>query len=187
MKILVAEDDAVSARILQLSLEREGHEVSVVHDGMEAWAYWVRDPVRVVLSDWKMPDLDGLEFCRRIREAAGMDYTYFILLTGMAPGLDNIRAAMEAGVDDFLPKPLDREMLLMRLGVAARILDYHRQIRDLRSLLPICMYCHRIRDEGSGWQPVECYLAEHSGSRISHGVCPECFAREHGCGPKPPV
>ncbi|MEK0446209.1 MAG: hypothetical protein RLZZ142_150 [Verrucomicrobiota bacterium] len=187
MKILVAEDDAVSAKILQLSLEREGHEVFLVRDGKEAWAHLKRDPVSVVLSDWKMPDLDGLELCRRIRREAGGEYPYFILLTGMAPGLENIRAAMAAGVDDFLSKPLDREVLCMRLGVAARILDYHRQIRDLRSLLPICMYCSRIRDEGSRWQPVECYLAEHSGSRISHGVCPECFAREHGSLPKPRV
>ncbi len=87
---------------------------------------------------------------------------------------------MDAGVDDFLPKPLDREVIMMRLRVAERILEYTTQIRVLKELLPICMYCKRIRDDQDYWQQVETYIHSHTGSNFSHGICPECFAQEMG-------
>ena len=122
-----------------------------------------------------MPELDGLQLCRRIRERGDSDYTYFILLTANHAGRDNLALATEAGIDDFLHKPLDREAVWMRLRVAERILGYSRQIRQLSELLPICSYCKRIRDDGAYWQQFEAYIQEHTGSHFSHGVCPECF------------
>jgi CheY-like chemotaxis protein len=175
MKILIAEDDFVSVKVLQLSLEHEGHEVLVAGNGEEAWAIFDADPVRVVVSDWMMPGMDGLELCRRIRARPKTDYTYFILLTAIHTGRENTRKAMDAGVDDFLSKPLDREVISMRLRVADRILDYSRQIRILKELLPICMYCKRIRDDGNYWEQLESYIHAHTGSHFSHGICPDCF------------
>lgn len=183
MKILIAEDDFVSARVLQLALEREGHEVVAAKNGEEAWALFDADPVRVIVSDWMMPGVDGLDLCKRVRERPKTDYTYFILLTAINTGRENLRIAMNAGVDDFLSKPLDREVVTMRLRVADRILEYARQIRLLKDLLPMCMYCKRIRDDGDYWQQVESYLHSHMGSNFSHGVCPECFTREIGAPP----
>jgi DNA-binding response OmpR family regulator len=183
MKILIAEDDFVSARVLQLALEREGHEVVAAKNGEEAWALFDADPVRVIVSDWMMPGIDGLDLCKRVRERPKTDYTYFILLTAINTGRENLRIAMNAGVDDFLSKPLDREVVTMRLRVADRILEYARQIRLLKDLLPMCMYCKRIRDDGDYWQQVESYLHSHMGSNFSHGVCPECFTREVGAPP----
>ena len=180
MKILIAEDDFVSVKVLQLSLEREGHEVVVANNGTEAWDLFDADPVRVIVSDWMMPGLDGLELCKKIRQRPKTDYTYFILLTAINTGRESLRMAMQAGVDDFLSKPLDREVISMRLRVADRILDYTRQIRLLKDLLPICMYCKRIRDDGDYWQQVENYIHAHTGSNFSHGVCPDCFHREFG-------
>ena len=183
MKILIAEDDFVSARVLQLALEREGHEVVAAKNGEEAWALFDADPVRVIVSDWMMPGIDGLDLCKRVRERPKTDYTYFILLTAINTGRENLRIAMNAGVDDFLSKPLDREVVTMRLRVADRILEYARQIRLLKDLLPMCMYCKRIRDDGDYWEQVESYLHSHMGSNFSHGVCPECFTREVGAPP----
>ncbi len=180
MKILIAEDDFVSVKVLQLSLEHEGHTVVVAGNGEEAWQCYDADPVRVIVSDWMMPGMDGLELCRRVRNRTKTDYTYFILLTAINTGRDNLRQAMDSGVDDFLSKPLDREVISMRLRVAERILDYARQIRILKDLLPICMYCKRIRDDGDYWQQVENYLHTHTGSNFSHGICPECLSREFG-------
>jgi sigma-B regulation protein RsbU (phosphoserine phosphatase) len=183
MKILIADDDFVSVKILQLALQNEGHEVVVTHNGLEAWTTFDADPVRVIVSDWLMPGLDGLELVHRVRARPHTDYTYFILLTANSTGRENLRTAIAAGVDDFLPKPLDREIISMRLCVAERILEYARQIRLLKELLPICMYCKKIRDDGNYWQQLESYLHEHTGSNFSHGICPDCLSREFSSAP----
>ncbi len=178
MKILIAEDDPVSRLVLETTLASQGHEVVTAENGAEAWEAFDRDPCRVIVSDWMMPDVDGLDFCRRVRSRLNTPYTYFILLTAILPGGDNYRKAMESGVDDFLSKPLNRDMVMMRLRVASRILGYTTQIRQLEALLPICMYCKKIRDEEETWQPLEGYIRAHTGSDFSHGMCPECFERE---------
>ena len=174
MKILMVEDDPVASAVLQAALKSLGHEVTVTVDGQGAWDCLARDPHRLVISDWMLPGLDGLELCRRIR-AKQVDYTYFILLTAIHTGRENLRKAMNAGVDDFLTKPLDREGIMMRLRVAERIIEFTYQIRQLKELIPICMYCKKVRDDSNYWQAVESYIARHTGSSFSHGICPECF------------
>jgi CheY-like chemotaxis protein len=178
MKILIAEDDPVASKVLRLTLEHGGHEVSVVANGAAAWDRLLSHPVSVVVSDWMMPELDGLQLCRRIRELMDRDYTYFILLTANHAGRENLSMAMDAGIDDFLQKPLDREAIWMRLRVAERILAFNRQVRQLGELLPICAYCKKIRDDGTYWKQFEAYIQEHTGSNFSHGVCPECFEQQ---------
>lgn len=180
MRILIAEDDPVSVKILQFTLEHFGHDVVAASDGAEAWTLFDHDPVRVIISDWMMPELDGLELCAKVRARPKTDYTYFILLTAINTGRENLRKAMDAGVDDFLAKPLDREAIMMRLRVAERILDFTRQIVQLKELIPICMYCKRVRDDSDYWQQVETYIHTHTGSNFSHGICPDCFASQMG-------
>ena len=175
MKILIAEDDPVSVKILLFTLEHFGHEVVSAANGTDAWAKFDAEPVRVIVSDWMMPGLDGLELCKKVRARPKTDYTYFILLTAINTGRDNLRQAMDAGIDDFLTKPLDREAILMRLRVAERILEFTKQIRALKDLIPICMYCKRVRDDSDYWDQVEHYIHEHTGSNFSHGICPTCF------------
>jgi sigma-B regulation protein RsbU (phosphoserine phosphatase) len=175
MKILIAEDDPVSSKILQLTLENGGHDVVAVTSGQAAWEAFDADPTRVVISDWMMPEMDGLELCGKVRGRPKTDYTYFILLTAIHTGRENLRKAMNAGVDDFLTKPLDREGIMMRLRVAERIIEFTYQIRQLKELIPICMYCKKVRDDSNYWQAVESYIARHTGSSFSHGICPECF------------
>lgn len=175
MKILIAEDDPVSLTILQAALESDGHEVVTTTSGAEAWERFDLEPVRVIVSDWMMPGIDGLELCRRVRARATTEYTYFILLTANHTGRENLRAAMAAGCDDFLSKPLDREAIFMRLRVAARILDFTTQIRVLKELIPICMYCKKVRDDSDYWQQVDTYIHTCTGSNFSHGICPECL------------
>ena len=177
MKILIAEDDPVSAKILQFTLENGGHEVVAVTTGQLAWEAFDLEPTRVVISDWMMPELDGLQLCGKIRARPKTDYTYFILLTAIHTGRENLRRAMSAGVDDFLTKPLDREAIMMRLRVAERIVEFTQQIRQLKELIPICMYCKKVRDDSNYWQAVESYIAHHTGSSFSHGICPECFEK----------
>jgi sigma-B regulation protein RsbU (phosphoserine phosphatase) len=175
MKILIAEDDPVSVKILQFTLEHFGHEVIAATNGEEAWVLYDAEPTRVIVSDWMMPRMDGLELCQAVRARAKTDYTYFILLTAINTGRENLRKAMDAGIDDFLAKPLDREEIMMRLRVAERILEFTRQIRQLKELIPICMYCKKVRDDNDYWQQVESYIYKHTGSNFSHGICPTCF------------
>ena len=175
MKILIAEDDAVAEKVLRLTLQHFGHEVVTARNGTEAWDIFDRDPVRVIVSDWMMPGMDGLEFCDRVRGRAQTPYTYFILLTAAHTGPDDYNVAMDAGVDDFMTKPLDREMIRTRLHVAQRILRYTTEIRMLRDIIPICAYCNKVRSDGDYWERVETYIKERTGSRFSHGACPECL------------
>ena len=177
MKILAVEDDIVSRTVLRKSLRRYDHDVIEASDGEDAWVKFQESPVRVIVSDWMMPRVDGLELCRRIRAKPGKDYTYFILLTSLGATEENRRVAAEAGVDDFLTKPLDMSELWTRLRVAERILNYTTQVRQLEELLPICSYCKKIRDDQNYWQQMEGYINERTGSEFSHSICPDCYTR----------
>jgi DNA-binding response OmpR family regulator len=177
VKILAVEDDAVARAVLRQALRRLGHDVLEAADGESAWKLLDDDPARVVVSDWTMPRSDGLELCRRIRRRAQAEYIYFILLTGRDATADNQKEAADAGVDDFLTKPLDFSELWMRLRVAERILRYTTQVRQLEQLLPICSYCKKIRDDQNYWQQIEGYISARTGSDFSHSVCPDCYHR----------
>jgi DNA-binding response OmpR family regulator len=177
MKVLAVEDDNSSRMILRRSLERLGHEVTEACDGEEAWALWSRDRPRVVVSDWRMPKMDGLQLCKRLRSQQGQDYVYFILLTGAGATGQHRRDAAEAGVDDFLTKPVDMGELWMRLRVAERILSYTFQVYRLEEMMPMCSYCKKIRDDHNYWQQIESYINERTGTEISHSVCPDCYQR----------
>ncbi len=177
MKILAVEDDKMALMMMRQALVRLGHEVIEARDGREAWAKLQREPVRVVVSDWEMPEADGLELCRRIRARRKADYAYFILVTARDASEENQQNAMDAGVDDFLTKPLDVFELRMRLRTAERILKYTTQVRQLEELLPICSYCKKIRDDQNYWQQMEGYINERTGSEFSHSICPDCYQR----------
>jgi response regulator RpfG family c-di-GMP phosphodiesterase len=107
----------------------------------------------------------------------GSEYVYFILLTGRDATKDNQTIAADAGVDDFLSKPLDFPELWMRLRVAERILRYTTQVRQLEEMLPICSYCKKIRDDQNYWRQLESYISERTGADFSHSVCPDCYQR----------
>jgi two-component system cell cycle response regulator len=127
MRILIAEDDGVSRRILQGHLTGAGHEVVAAADGEEAWALFVDTPdVDVIISDWHMPRLDGLDLCRRLRAYQRDDYTYFLFLTALGEG--RLVEGIDAGADDYLVKPLDADDLTARLKSAARVTSLHHRL-----------------------------------------------------------
>jgi len=121
MKVLIAEDDRDSRELLSWLLEKLGYQVVATENGRQAWEVFRRERVRLVISDLLMPDVDGLELCRRIRASNERKYTYIILLTALIGKKDYLEA-MEAGADDFVTKPFDPDELKARLRVAERII-----------------------------------------------------------------
>ena len=191
MKILVAEDDAVSCRALEATLQRWGYEVVTAADGVATWdAFQAETGPDLVLLDWMMPGMDGLEVCHKIRARPQTLPTYVILLTARGGREDMVRG-LAAGADDYITKPFDPKELQARVRVGQRIIELQRslaarvrqleealaRVKQLQGLLPICSYCKKIRNDQNYWQQVESYLSEHSGVQFSHGICPECYEK----------
>ena len=190
-RVLVAEDDPVSRRLLEVSLSRWGYEVEVTADGAAALRVLTSaaQPLVAVL-DWMMPELDGVEVCRQVRTVPNMAPPYLILLTAKGRPEDTL-AGFEAGADDYIVKPFDRDELRARVRVGARMVALREaladrvqeleealtRVRQLQGLLPMCSYCKKIRNDRNYWQQMEAYLGEHSGARVSHGICPDCYER----------
>lgn len=127
MRILVAEDETSSRLILESALRSLGHEYIAAVDGEEAWRLFETIDVDAVISDRKMPGMDGVELCRRVRASGKNTYTYFIFLTVFDERGD-VLSGMAAGADDYFVKPLDIDELKMRLLVATRVTMLHRQL-----------------------------------------------------------
>jgi phosphoserine phosphatase RsbU/P len=176
MKILIAEDDTVSGLTLEGALKAKGHECTNVTDGRQAWTTLQHSPFSVLITDYRMPEMDGFELARRIRAANRPDYTYIILLTAQSSRA-NYLEAIQAGVDDFLSKPFDPDLLHARLHVAERIVNLRQHVKRLEGLLPICASCKKIRDAQDAWHPIEVYIARHSEAKFTHGLCPACAAK----------
>jgi len=128
MDILVADDDRNSRFLLNSALIALGHSVTEAENGCDAWEAWKRDHHQLVISDWMMPGIDGLELCRRIRAEEAPGFAYIILITARA-GKSNYLDAMDSGVDDFISKPLERDRFIARVRVAMRIFDLHESLR----------------------------------------------------------
>lgn len=173
MKILTIDDQPIASRVLHASICSIGHEPQVANDPQVAWDLLVSDEFRIVVSDWKMPGMDGLELCRRIR-ARGGAYVYFILVSSQAITKEAQKAAYAAGVDDFLRKPLDPEELSMKLHVATRILGMTDKLLRLEGFVPTCRACHSMRSDSEFWQEVESMVHRHRTDGDILDQCPDC-------------
>ena len=125
-QVMIAEDDPMFRRILQSWLREWGYEVTVVEDGAQAWESLQQEPSpELLILDWVMPEVNGLELCRRVRERRGSPYQYIMLVTGKDAKQD-IVTGFDAGADDYITKPIDRDELQARLRVGNRILSLQR-------------------------------------------------------------
>jgi DNA-binding response OmpR family regulator len=189
MRILIAEDEAISRRILESILKKWGYDVLATDNGQSALDELRKpDSPEIALLDWSMPGLDGLDVCRRLRALSQLQTTYIIFVTGKS-SRENIVLGLQAGADDYITKPFDREELKARLQVGVRITELQRalarRVHDLeeslvhltrlRRLLPICSYCRKVRNDQDYWEQVEDYLSSQSAFQLSHGICPTCW------------
>jgi two-component system cell cycle response regulator len=133
IKVLIAEDNVVSAKILQKNIGGWGYDVVVAQDGEKAWKAYKDENIRLAVLDWMMPKINGLDLCRKIRENGhqeeNKEYTYVILLTAKDQQKDLIKG-FSAGADDYITKPFNHHELKARLKTGKRIIDLQRQIEE---------------------------------------------------------
>lgn len=127
MDILVADDDRIGRFLLNSALCELGHSVTEATNGCDAWEAWKRQRHQLIISDWMMPCMDGLELCRRIRAEETSQLSYIILITARE-GNANYLDAMNSGVDDFMSKPFERDRFIARVRVAIRILGLNQSL-----------------------------------------------------------
>ena len=174
-KVHIVEDDKTTRRLLENVTSMLGYEVKAYEDGKQAWDAFEIERPQIVISDWMLPEMDGLELCRKLRESMKDSYTYFVLVTAQKRSRPNLERAIDAGVDDFLKKPIGSDEIWNRLRVAERILNFNKQVQRLESLIPICCYCKKVRNDGDLWEQIEQYVNERTGADFTHSICPECM------------
>jgi DNA-binding response OmpR family regulator len=174
VRVLIADDDRTSGMMLTRALEGWGFEVVAVRDGTAAWECITGGaPPSLVIVDWMMPGVDGIELCRRIR--AGVRSPIYVILLTARNSREDLVEGLRAGADDYLSKPFDPDELRARIHVGQRTLALMANIKRLTGLLPMCSYCKRIRSDQNYWEQLESYITEHSDAQFSHGICPNCF------------
>lgn len=194
MRILVAEDEAVTRRVIESTLTRLRWDVVTAADGAAAWSilenFEGKNAPELMVLDWMMPGLDGIQICRKVRTTPALELMYIIVLTQRIEKED-LAMALMAGANDYIAKPFHPIELESRVRVGQRMIDLQKtltvrvreleaalgDVKRLQGLLPICSYCKKVRNEENYWQQVESYITSHSDLELSHGVCPECFER----------
>ncbi len=188
MNILIADDDAPSRMMLQSFLTKWGYSVTAVCDGEEAWKILCEpEHPHILILDWIMPGIEGPEIVQRLREREPEQLYYAIIITSRSIK-DSAATALDRGADDFVGKPFDNAELRARLAVGCRIYGLQNmlsaqlqkleetlaQVKMLEGIIPICMYCKKIRDDHNSWNQLEQYISDHSEAQFSHGMCPKC-------------
>jgi len=189
VRILIADDNEVSRLELKSLLSRHDYEVETVSDGTDAWEILHGDsPPRLVILDWLMDEMDGVEVCRRVRERTELRNVYVILLTALHDK-KYLLAGLEAGANDYVTQPFDSQELLARVRIGAKMIGLQNElatrieeleaaltrVQQLQGLLPICSYCKSIRDDKNYWHQVESYVRSTSEAEFRHGICPDCW------------
>jgi CheY-like chemotaxis protein len=190
-QILVATEHRTSRDLLERCLAQWGFHVTTAENGEAALRILAsEDAPRLAIINWKMPELDGLEVCRRLRATSRRPSLYIILLTGKNPE-EGLAAGLDAGADDCVIKPFEDTELHCRVNLGQRILQLQRRlagfdsaleqtasrVKQIRRFLPICAYCKRIRDDADYWHDIETYIEIENGAALMRGICPTCAER----------
>ena len=191
MRVLIAEDEKVSRLRLEKTLCQWGFEVEAFSNGRDALDRLCQpDPPRLCIIDWLMPEIEGPDLCRQVREHFAGEYFYLIILSAQQ-GMDNLIEGLNAGADDYVTKPFVGRELRSRLDVGVRVIGLERMlatkvnqlekaledVKQLRGLLPICSYCNKIRNDNDYWEQVETYIGRNAGVEFSHSICPTCYKK----------
>ncbi len=189
-QILIVEDDRPSQLYLKKLLTQWGYQVQIAGNAELGLELLNQTSFQIVIIDWILPGMSGVDFIEQIRNNRRLDYIYTILLTARSSSRD-YHTAMEKGADDFLIKPVEENELHIRLRVAERIMNYQQELKnyahelskalaDIQTLggfIHMCSYCNSIYTPEEKWLDVSRYLQEHANITVSHGVCPSCIPK----------
>ena len=188
MRILIAEDEYTTRLMVQVSLENWGYSVNSVADGKEAWEIFKKpEAPDVAILDWEMPEVDGVELCKRIKNLQRANPVYVILLTGRDSQKDIVQG-FDAGADDYMTKPFNDDELRARVRVAERLVTIQsslsQSVEELKSALdmvdtlqgsvPVCNNCQKIEGDNNKWHTLNECINERFDMRFTPELCPEC-------------
>ncbi|NBR84942.1 MAG: response regulator [Verrucomicrobia bacterium] len=187
MKILIADDDPIIRQVLMNLLSKWGYSVVPTTNGAEAWEVLQNDSsLRIGLFDWFMPEINGMELTRRIRDANIAPF--YIMLVTARGGKDSLLDALEAGADDFVSKPFDKEILQARIKVGVRSVELQsyliqrlsaaetamQGVAQFKNFIPLCSVCGRAKDLNDQWHKLELPFQTGTGDTAFHLCCPDC-------------
>ncbi len=194
-KVLVTDDDSNMLLLETMLLETEGYEVFQAESGEECLQAAFTHRPDIILLDVMLPDMTGLEVCRKIKEDEALRDTFVILVSGILVSSEFQADGLDTGADGYMTKPIDNAEFLARVRSVVRIKrtedalrenereqevlisKLHKalgEIKTLKGFLPICVSCKKIRDDQGYWNQLEAYISTHSDAVLTHGVCPQC-------------
>lgn len=195
MKTLIVDDDNIMRRILKRTAMSLGHEVTGCVDAEKAMEAFQAEAFSLVILDWMLPGMDGLELCKKIRQMPHGDRVVILMVTAKNT-YEDLLEVLNAGADDYIAKPVDVKILKTRLTVAERV--YHNivkrkdaedertrliselqealeKVKTLKGARAHCPFCNRVHSEGDVWVDMEKYLKAHMDVFFTSGICPVCM------------
>jgi sigma-B regulation protein RsbU (phosphoserine phosphatase) len=197
-KILVTDDSLVARTACSNQLNEAGYQVVFAQNGIEAVEAVKRESPDLILMDVVMPEMNGVEACRKIKDLESARDIPIIMVTSMAD-VETLHSAFEAGAVDYVTKPIEPIELMARIRSALRLkaeMDARKkreqeltkknqelesalsEIKTLRGFIPICAWCKKIRNIEGYWEQMEHYIEQHSQATFSHSICKECAAKQ---------
>ena len=188
IRILVVDDNPEIVRSTEHLLKRAGYTTATASNGAEAMQVIRTFRPELALTDRDMPEMDGMELCRRIKSDPSLDKIFVIIVSAAFTRTEEQSEGLEMGADSYIARPIANRELLARVDAYVRILRLYRELRHnntemeaalakvklLSGMLPICSGCKKIRDDKGYWNQVENYVQKHSEATFTHGLCPEC-------------
>jgi DNA-binding response OmpR family regulator len=188
VSILVVDDDPNMLKANAHLLKSAGHTVLQAATGMECLRIAREHQPDLILLDVNLPDIDGRDVCRQIKEDPALAGCFVVHLSAVHTSGDSAAEGIESGADSYISLPVSGRELLARVEALLRIKKAEREltkknialeqalseIKTLRGIIPICSSCKKIRDDAGYWHQVEVYVRDHSEADFSHGMCEEC-------------
>ena len=192
IKILVVDDDPDILFATSRVVKKAGYQTFTADSGKTAMKAVTTIVPDLILLDVVLPDAEGPELCRRIKEDPNLKGIYVVLTSGTRVESEQQADGLDSGADGYIARPLSNREFLSRVDSMVRILRAERErdqlilelkkaiseIKQLSGLLPICSHCKNIRDDKGYWSQIESYIRDHSDAEFSHGICPAC-AKKH--------
>ncbi|MBN2013202.1 response regulator [candidate division KSB1 bacterium] len=191
-EILIVDDDPGHIQIIINYLEAadELYKIYQALEGQKALSIARVKKPDLIITDWDMPDLSGIELIRQLKDDPETQDILVIMATGVMTSSKNLQTALDAGAMDFIRKPIDKIELIARIKSMLVLSDSFKEIvalnkqlqtalqevKQLSGMLPICANCKKIRSDKGYWTQIEDYIREHSEARFTHSICPECYA-----------